>query len=265
MAKKNINLDEVLDFVKNLPFDKFSKVVKHYSKHSKANFEKELDYITTLNFQQRLEKLGINNTCPKCNSKSVIKNGVRNNRVQEYKCKDCNTKFTLFTNTILEKTKWHWDIWIKVLEMTINSYSLADMLNVLEKDYGCVGINVKTIWLWIMKLIHSPALMPMPILSGVIQVDETFIRESQKGSRTLINYINKEEDRQPRYGRKPSEYGVMGAEFATITTAIDNTGYCVCKVSGLGKLTKEIFVDLFENHFKTPAYICSDANDVYEN
>lgn len=55
----------------------------------------------------------------------------------------------------------------------------------------------------------------------------------------------------------------MGSEFATITTAIDNSGRCVCKVSGLGKLTKEIFVDLFETHMDKPSFICTDANNVY--
>lgn len=54
------------------------------------------------------------------------------------------------------------------------------MMNVLEKDYSCEGINYKTVWLWRMKFIHALAEMPIPIVTGVVQVDETFIRESQK-------------------------------------------------------------------------------------
>ena len=50
-----------------------------------------------------------------------------------------------------------------------------------------------------------------------------------------------------------------------LTKVIDNRGYCVCKVSSLGKLTNELFVDLFESHFVNPAYLCSDTNSVYEN
>ena len=49
----------------------------------------------------------MNCTCSKCKSKIIVKNGKRPNRIQEYKCKDCKTKFTKFTNTILEKTRWH--------------------------------------------------------------------------------------------------------------------------------------------------------------
>ena len=82
-----------------------------------------------------------------------------------------------------------------------------------------------------MKLIHSIASLPMPKLTGVIQVDETFLRESQKGSRELVSYINGEK-RTARYGKISSKYGVMGTEFATVTTAIDSNGYFVCKVTG---------------------------------
>ncbi|MCB2358601.1 hypothetical protein [Clostridium estertheticum] len=56
----------------------------------------------------------------------------------------------------------------------------------------------------------------------------------------------------------------MGSEFATLTTAIDNSGYSVSKVSCLGKRTKNLLVDLFEEHFGNPSHICSDANSVYE-
>lgn len=55
----------------------------------------------------------------------------------------------------------------------------------------------------------------------------------------------------------------MGAEFATITTAIDSKGYSVSLVTGLGKLTSEIFFDMFSNYIVSPTYICTDANNVY--
>lgn len=52
------------------------------------------------------------------------------------------------------------------------------MVNVLEKNYGCTNINEKTVWLWRMKLIHAIANLPHPKLTGNIQIDETFIKES---------------------------------------------------------------------------------------
>ena len=261
---KNLTMEELIKTIDSLPYNKFKEIVDHYSQNNKTNFEDELDIIVTASLQQKLLKLGINSVCPYCNSDKIIKKGKRKH-IQVLYCKECNKKFTPFTNTILEKTRWHWDIWVKVLEMTINNYPIQSMLNVLVDDYGCTGINYKTVWLWRMKFIHALASLPQPILTGVIQVDETFIRESQKGSRELVSYLDKNETRKPRYGRRPSKYGVMGPEFATVVTAVDNRGYCVCKVAALGKLTKELFVDLFEKHLDKPAYICSDANDVYDN
>lgn len=261
---KNLTMEELLAAIDSLPYHKFKEVVDHYSTTTKSDFQSEMDLMVTASLQQRLIKLGVNSTCPQCGSDRVVKCGKRKN-IQVLQCKDCSKKFTPFTDTILEKTRWHWDIWIKVLEMTINNYSIQSMVNVLEADYGCAGINPKTVWLWRMKLIHALASIPQPVLTGVIQVDETFVRESQKGSHELVSYLNKGDDRQPRYGRKPSKLGIMGPEFATVVTAVDNRGYCVCKVSSLGKLTKELFVDLFEKHFDNPSFLCSDANDVYED
>ena len=181
MSKRELTFDEVLSYLEKLPYNRFKEAVNHYSIHTNANLEKEMDVMVTLNFQQRLEKLKINSICPCCNSQIIVKNGKRN-YVQRYKCQECGKAFTLFTNTVLEKTKWHWDIWIKVLEMTLNSYSLKAMKTVLINDYGCIGISPKTIFLWKHKFIHALASFPMPKLTGVIQIDETFerLRKAQR-------------------------------------------------------------------------------------
>ncbi|MCB2358602.1 hypothetical protein [Clostridium estertheticum] len=118
------------------------------------NLKKEIDVIVTLNFQQRLEILKINSKCLRCNSQIIVKNG-KENYVQRYRYKGCGKFFALFTNVVLEKTKWHWDIWIKVLKMTLNNYSLNVMKTVLVNDYGCRGISPKTIFLWKHRLIKA--------------------------------------------------------------------------------------------------------------
>ena len=246
-----------------LSYNDFKTIVDEYSNKNNVSFDTQMEMMVTNSLESKLNDLNINCSCPNCQSTIIVKNGKRKNGIQEYKCKECNKKFTRFTDTILEKTRWHWEIWLKVLEMTINNYSLEKMLNVLEQDYNCTNINIKTLWHWRLKLIHAVASLPQPNLTGVIRIDETFIRESQKGSRNLKSYIN--EERKARKGRKPSKYGVMWAEFATITTAIDNRGYSVCNVSCLGKLTTELFVDIFDKYLISPSYICTDANAIYNS
>ena len=262
MAKTTLSYDQLLNAVQELPYKHFAAIVQDYARISGKSFEQELKAITVTSLQMRLESLGINSSCPKCGSEIIKKSGVRNSGIQVYRCTVCGVRFTRFTGTILEKTRWHWDVWIKVLQETLTDSSIPRTVNVLEQDFGCDGIDPKTVWLWRMKLIHALASHPMPKLTGVIQVDETFIRESQKGSRALVSNV-KGEERTARYGRIPSKLGVLGPEFATVTTAIDTTGHCVCKVSGLGKLTPEQFIEQFEEHLISPSYLCSDANNTY--
>ncbi|WP_241208429.1 transposase-like zinc-binding domain-containing protein [Streptococcus downei] len=238
--------------------------MRQYANSQRVDVADTMNFVVVSNFEEHLAKLGVNSSCPQCSSTSISKYGKRNN-IQVFKCKDCSKRFTRFSGTALEKTRWHWDIWLKVLEMTLNGYSIEDMRNVLINDYDCLGIDIKTVWLWRLKLITAMANMPMPILSGVVQVDETFVRESQKGSRHLKSTISQTDVRKPRYGRQSSKYGVMGSEFATVVTAVDNRGYCVCKVASLGKLSTDIFYDLFHDHLDSPAFLCSDANSIYED
>jgi transposase-like protein len=236
----------------------------NYTEVTGVSFKNEMDTIITSSLQSKLNEHEINHACYKCGSINVVKKGKRPDGVQRYICKDCSTNFTLFSGTILEKTRWHWDVWVKVLEMTINHLSLDSMHNALVHDYGCEGINRKTIWLWRLKLVHALASIEPPKLTGIVQIDETFIRESQKGSRQLESYLINPNIRKPRYGYQPSKLGSLGPEFATVITAIDDRGYCVCKLATLGKASEDMLVDIFEDHINNPAYICSDANSIYK-
>ena len=262
MAKTKLLQEELLNQINELSYGEFMKVIKHYSTKHRMDPEQEVQETAIEDLQVRLEKLGINSACPECGSTIIVKSGKRKSGIQRYLCTECNTRFTRFTNTILEKTHWHWDVWIKVLSLMLNDTSISRTERILKQDLKCEGIDAKTIWLWRLKIMHALAAHPLPKLSGVVQVDETFLRESQKGSRHLVSTIRGEE-RIPRYGRIPSKLGSMGPEFATITTAIDNTGHCICKVSGLGKLTAQQFIDQFGEHLVDLQFLCSDANSTY--
>ena len=57
----------------------------------------------------------------------------------------------------------------------------------------------------------------------------------------------------------------MGPEFATILTAVDSRGYCVCKVVSLGRASTDAAIDLYEQYCHDAAYLCSDANSIYDD
>lgn len=215
--------------------------------------------------EQRLAALGINKACPGCGSVAVVHNGTNAAGIQRLQCQDCGKSFTHFTGTLFEKSRFPWAVWVEVLRMTLNDDSLETIKTVLAQDFGCEGINIKTIFAMRMKLVHAMASIEPPTLTGVIQMDESFVHESQKGHNLELTSYVKGIERVVRYGRKPSKLGTMGAEFATILTAIDSRGYCVCKVVSLGRATPDAVIDLYEKHCIDAAYLCSDANSIYED
>lgn len=103
---KKVTIDDVLEYLKELPFAEFKEVVSKYSEATGADLSDEMGKLVSVDFEKRLDKLKVNSVCPKCRSNNCKKNG-RRKHIQLYKCLDCKTTFTRFTGTILEKTRWH--------------------------------------------------------------------------------------------------------------------------------------------------------------
>lgn len=262
MARKITN-DDIQKKLNTLSLDELLGMLNNYSTTNAVDLEQAKQKLITNDLQNKLIANDVNKVCPQCKGNHIVKNGTRANGIKEFKCKDCGKKFTVFTNTILEKSKLRWDIWIKVSEMVLNNMPLEHMQQILISDYGMADVDIKSVFLWKHKIINALANLPMPKLTGIIQIDETFFRESQKGSRYLESTI-KGEKRYPRYGRRPSKYGVMGNEFANVVCMVDLNGYAVAKVIGLGKLDVETFTELFDEYIDNPSYLCSDGNLVYK-
>ena len=262
--KPKITKKEILDFFYSLSLEEVIKIVKDYDKKHKSYVAEELEKLQLSEVERKLLEAGVNSTCPHCNSNKIVKRG-RDVNFQRYFCKDCLKSFTAVTNTFLENTNFPWKVWVSILEMTIHNESIADMVNKLERDYKLTGLTEITVLLARHKILYAVSLLPQPVLTGVIQIDETFFRESQKAAKELVNYIpSVAEYRKPRYGVQPSLLGTMGSEFSNVPVAIDSSGHMVAKVACLGRLTIEIFTDLFHEHIDKPAYICTDANPIYK-
>ena len=256
-----ISVADLQKQINSMPPIDVVKLLKNYQRTTSIDIKQAVDDFVFEDLQTKLKTNGINSYCPACDSARVVGFGY-NGKIRRFKCKDCNKTFTLFTNTILEKTKYGWDVWVKMVEMVLNNIPMLSVQETLKKDFGLDDINYKTVFTWRHKILHAMAEMPMPKLSGVVQVDETFFRETQKGSRCLESTI-KDEEREPRYGYVPSHYGNMGNEFANCVVAINHKGYAVSKVIGLGRLTPDIFFDAFDEYLDNPTFLCTDANSVY--
>lgn len=105
MKQKTIELNDVINSISQLPFADFNKIVRQYANRQNVDVADTLNLVVASNFEERLAKLGVNSSCPQCGSTSISKYGRRNN-IQVFKCKDCSKRFTRFSGTVLEKTRW---------------------------------------------------------------------------------------------------------------------------------------------------------------
>ena len=108
---------EFLDFFYSLSTEEALKIVKEYDKKHKTHLSKELEKLQVSEIERKLLEIGVNSTCPYCNSNKIVKRG-RDANFQRYYCKECQKSFTAVTNTFLENTNFPWKVWISILEMT---------------------------------------------------------------------------------------------------------------------------------------------------
>lgn len=78
--------------------------------------------------------------CPNCNSEEIIKNGHNKNKVQIYKCKNCEKAFTSCTNTFMSYTKLSYEKLVIFFECMNNKLSI-------RKTAAKMEVNKNTVFL----------------------------------------------------------------------------------------------------------------------
>lgn len=108
MARKITN-DDIQKKLNTLSLDELLGMLNNYSTTNAVDLEQTKQKLITNDLQNKLIANDVNKVCPQCKGNHIVKNGTRANGIKEFKCKDCGKKFTVFTDTILEKTKLRWD------------------------------------------------------------------------------------------------------------------------------------------------------------
>ena len=119
--------------------------------------------------------------CPSCAGHERQKWGRSRVGLQRYRCA-CGRTYTCRTNTPLAGFK-HLP---KVLSL------LSDMMAL--RDGSCrsaakrLGVERMTIWRWRMRMLHAMQTPGAKAFVGLVEMDETYQRESRKASREWANY-----------------------------------------------------------------------------
>lgn len=115
--------------------EQFKSLVQTYAKANGGDTRREWDKSIFVVSEQHLVDLGINRACPACGSIAVVHNGLTDAGIQRFRCQDCGRSFTRFTGTLLEKSRFPWEVWVEVLRMTLNDDSLETMQTLWECGY----------------------------------------------------------------------------------------------------------------------------------
>jgi len=107
--------------------DEVAELLKLYDKKHYTQHKQDIAKLTASEMERKLLENGINSSCPYCESTNITKRG-RDSKNQRFQCKDCGKNFTCVTNTFLEKSNLNWKAWIRIVDMTINGYSLEEIL-----------------------------------------------------------------------------------------------------------------------------------------
>jgi transposase-like protein/IS1 family transposase len=159
--------------------------------------------------------------CPRCRSVRLHRHGHAHG-LQRYRCVDCARTFNALTGTPLARLR-HRSKWLSYLDCMLQS-------GTVRRAAALAGIHKNTSFRWrhrFLTVARTDRVLP---LGGIAEADETYLLESQKGSRHL--------DRPPRRRGGTARRRGLSHEQVCILVARDRTGRTVDFVTGRAPLTR---------------------------
>ena len=186
--------------------------------------------------------------CVHCGSMSVKRNGTYKAR-QRYLCKDCGKSFNDMTASPLSGTKYPHK-WIKYIEMMVAGRSLRAIAKELK-------IHLSTAFYWRHKVLFALQSLGHQKLLGIVESDETFFLESDKGKKNLSH-------RKPRKrGGSASKRGISKEQICVVV-AHDRNGQILSEVAGKGRITALEIDTVLGDYLDDTALLCTDTASNYK-
>jgi transposase-like protein len=185
------------------------------------------------------------NQCPHCLSQQIKRNGKINAR-QRYFCNSCRKSFMSTYNTPFYRLRTP-EKWLCYLECMINSLSI-------RRSAQDSLVNKNTSFLWRHKFLKLLNRQLDTHLSGIVEMDETMFRYSEKGNHELSRPSHK------RGGDKAGRGRAKG-DWVAVLVARDRQQQTFDKK--LESATGENLYQLLKGHIDKDSVICSDGFRTY--
>lgn len=179
-------------------------------------------------------------SCPHCNSTELNRWGMTKQGIQRYRCKSCAKTFNALANTPLYRMRKP-EKWLQYTELMWHGTSL-------RKAAKALGISLRTSFRWRHAFLTSPTQRSATEITGIVEVDETFVKESFKGCRKL-----------PRPARKR---GGGHCKQVPIVIAL-NRSYDISE-QVLQRNTKQEIQGFLKPLLTAGSVLCTDGNPSYQ-
>jgi transposase-like protein len=186
--------------------------------------------------------------CVHCGSVNNKRNGKYRSR-QRYICKGCGKSFNDMTaNPDFRNHYPH--KWLKYFQMMVDGVTLPKIAEELE-------IHVSTALYWRYKILIALRSIGFSTLKGIIESDETYFLESDKGKKSVTN-------RKPRErGGKAKKRGIS-KEQISVVVAHDRNGNVLSKVAGRGRTTADEIDQTLNGCLEKEVVLCTDSATNYK-
>ncbi|OXM84021.1 IS1595 family transposase [Paenibacillus rigui] len=186
--------------------------------------------------------------CIHCGSVGIKRNGKYRSR-QRYLCKDCGRTFNDMTASPISGTH-HPHKWLKYFNMMVEGVPLPKIAEELE-------IHISTAFYWRHKILNALRSLGFAKLRGIIESDETYFLESDKGKKDVTH-------RKPRKrGGKAKKRGIS-SEQISIVVAHDRNGNVLSKMAGRGRITADEIDHSLDGFLDEEIVLCSDSATNYK-
>ena len=220
--------------------------------------EQRLELIRLCNLENTKSKVNVaysklsnNHHCPHCGSNKINKNGTAHKTLPQFICRNCHKTYTIRTNTIFYYSKKDISLWQEYIELFSQGLSLRKIVEKMDKK-----ISYPTSFYWRHKILEVMKNFDNhDKLEGIVEADETFFEESQKGSRKMT--------RKPRKRGYSSYVGDKKTKICVLT-AIDRNKSSFTKPVGFGGLEKDDVL-LLQRHLVKDSVLITDGNRTYRN